>query len=661
MRTRRGGVVLAGLLAGLCLGTRSGEAQTWSPGGRWLAYTLAERPARSWPGWLFGADEPEENRKAGPVVYRVWTTEARTGASVLLTESLEPISRPGWRRDGTALAFGRVAADEKGGKRLELVVQDAADRARVVRTWPLGGMADLRSLADADVAWSPDGRFLASPRLEPQGLSVVRVENGNVAFDLNGGSRASWSPDGARLAYFRDGNPSAVEVLDVRSGEKKVLAEAPDSGLFPAPVWSPDGESVMFVAWNREEPRPGGRKPEGDGPSLNLDRRDVAGGKRELATGLSHPPITSEKDLRSVRLGFDVEGSQLFYSIALEGKEVGVHWVYLRRQEARKLFNPFQNTRPVVDLAVCPLPNSAQLAMRFGPIDRPTPITLCDAETEVLTPLAPDDETRAAWILSILSAMSQSLASSEDMFGGAEPMPTRLPMPGDVDPSHPAFFRLRELARQGRPLCDRPTDASPASPELSELLEEARLVFSYLLGEYPQALAAVEAREEQAASSDERLRLMGLRAQIHVGMGQIDRAGAIVDRLRKHASNGSTRLEETGAGYTLVTLPDAAEGWPEMLAVRLDAQKHGKGGEPDVQTFDDPILDHVNPDAPQPGLGLDPVPVVAPPPLPGAMGPAAPPAVRIQILPEGPAPQPFRGQNPPMPRVRVRIMPDRGR
>ena len=663
MRTRRGGVILAGLLAALCLGTRSGEAQSWSPGGRWLAYTLAERPACSWPGWLFGSDEPEENQKAVPLVYRVWTTEIQAGTSVLLSESLEPITRPGWRRDGTALAFSRVAVGKDGRKRLELVVQDAPDRARVIQTWPFGGMADAASLLNADVTWSPEGRFLVAPRLEPEGLAVVRVENGKVAFDLNGASRASWSLDGARLAYFRDADPPVLEVLDVRSGDKTVLTEAPDSDLFPAPVWSPDGESVMFVAWNQDEAKPGRRKPEGDGSSLNLDRRDVAKGKRELAIDLSHPPITSKKDLRFVRLSFDVEGSQLFYSIALEGKEVGIRWVYLRRQESRKLFNPYQNSRPVFDLAVCPLPNSTQLALRFGSIDRPTPPALCDAETEDLTPLVPDDEARAAWILSILSAMSQSLASSEEMFGGNEPMPTRLPMPGDTDPSHPAFFRLRELARQGRPLCDRPADAAPASPELLELLEEARLVFSYLLGEYPQALAAVESREEQTASRDERLRLMGVRAQIYVGMGQIDRALAIVDHLRKQSSMGSTRLEETGAGYTLVTLPDAAESWPEMLAVRLDALKHGTAGEPEVEILDDPILDHVNPDAPRPGLGLDPVPIVDPPaPLPpGAMLPAAPPDVRIQIVPEDPGPNRFRRVQPPAPAVRVRIVPDRAR
>ncbi len=562
------------------------------------------------------------------------------------------------------MAFERIAADENGRKRLELVIKDAPDHTRVVRSRPVGGMPEFSRLIDVDVAWSPEGRYLAAPILEPVGLAVVNVESGKSAYDLNGASRAAWSPDGARLAYFRDANPPVLEVLDVRSGEKTVLTEAPESEHFPAPVWSPDGESVMFVAWNRGEAKPGGGGadkpgPEAGGLKLVFERRDVAQGKRELATELSHPPIASEKDLKAISLGFDVEGSQLFYAIAQEGKEVGIHWVYLRRQEARKLFNPFENSRLVRDLAVCPLPNSVQLAIRFGPLDRPTPPALCDPDSEVLRPMVPDDETRAAWILSILSAMSQVLTSSVDVFGEPEPMPTQLPMPGDINASHPAFFRLRELAQQGRPLCDRPADAAPPSPELASLLEEARLVFSYLLGEYPQALAAVEAREERVSTRDERLRLMGLRAQIYVGMDQVDRASAIVERLRKQMSSGSSRLEETGTGYTIVTLPDAAEAWPEMLAVRIDALTHASGEELEADLLDDPILDHVNPDAPQPGLGLDPAPAVAPPAIPpGAAVPAQPPVpgVRIQILPD----QPVRRRLPPAP-VRVRIVPDRER
>ncbi|HEU5117205.1 MAG TPA: hypothetical protein VFT74_11115, partial [Isosphaeraceae bacterium] len=436
-----------------------------------------------------------------------------------------------------------------------------------------------------------------------------------------------------------------------------VLADAPNSDLFPTPCWSPDGESVLFVSWSREEEKAGEPKSRAEGLSLTLERRDVVEGRRELATELSHPPITHVKELRAIRLGLDVEGAQVFYAVAIEGKDVGIHWVYLKRQEVRKFFNPYENSRPVVNLGVCPLPNSTQLVLRFGPLDRPSPPALCDASTEELRALVPDDETRAAWILSIFSTMGQALKTSEVMLGEVEPMPTRLPMPGDIDPSHPAFFRLRELARQGRPLCDRPSDSGPASPELTSLLDEARLVFSYLLGDYSQALAAVEAREEKAGSRDERLRLLGLRAQIHIGMGETDRARAIVEHLRKQMSNGSVRVEETGSGLALVTLPDAAEAWPEMLAIRLDALTNGQGKEGDLATTDDPILDHVNPDAPQPGLGLDPVPVVPPPPIPPGMPiPAQPPAFQIRRLPDQPRAILERRQGPPG-SVRVRIVP----
>ncbi|HEU5116609.1 MAG TPA: hypothetical protein VFT74_08025, partial [Isosphaeraceae bacterium] len=206
MRARQGYVILAGLLAAIGPVTRFAQAQNWSPGGRWVAYSLAESPAQAWPGWVFGSEEPAGNQKADPTVYRVWTTEVETGDSVLLYESLEPTTQPGWKLDGTALAYGRVRTEKAGAKRLELIVQNAPDRFQVVESAPLGGMADLRRLVDLPVLWSPEGRFLVVPRLEPEGLAVVKVENGSVAFNLNGASRASWSPDGARLVYFRQAN-----------------------------------------------------------------------------------------------------------------------------------------------------------------------------------------------------------------------------------------------------------------------------------------------------------------------------------------------------------------------------------------------------------------------------------------------------------------------
>jgi hypothetical protein len=191
---------------------------------------------------------------------------------------------------------------------------------------------------------------------------------------------------------------------------------------------------------------------------------------------------------------------------------------------------------------------------------------------------------------------------------------------------------------------------------LAALLDEARLVFTYLLGEYPQALEAVEAREQRTTDRDERLRLMGLRAQIFLGMGQIDRAGAIVDRLRKQTASASTRVEETGSGYSLVTLPDAAEAWPEMLAVRLDALKRGDGEGDEGGSFDDSILDPTNPGAHRPGLRLEPMPVE---PLPVAPPAAAliqePPVVRIRVVP-----QEGLGRRKPQSRVRI-FVPDQRR
>src|SRR5947209_18313104 len=141
----------------------------WSPDGKWLAYVVEARPIAGSlaPGWLFDAAAPGRSKPARPsgvTSYRLWATQADSGASVLLEDSPGPLTAPGWSPDGRALAFGRAVPGANGSGRFEVVILEGPTRRRVVtsRALPVLGAGPTRLPGQA-IAWSPDGRYLAVP------------------------------------------------------------------------------------------------------------------------------------------------------------------------------------------------------------------------------------------------------------------------------------------------------------------------------------------------------------------------------------------------------------------------------------------------------------------------------------------------------------------
>ncbi len=163
-------------------------------------------------------------------------------------------------------------------------------------------------------AWSPDGRTIAltyNPRFsglvdEDQRVALVDVASGEMTTitpEDRHGSRAAFSPDGARLAYFVDReadyraylNAKDLVVRELASGEERVLTasnrlsmDGGNSTPGLAPVWSDDG------AWLYLEVA--------DGTSLDLYRVGVADGATQRITELAG-------NLRS----FSIVGDRLAY------------------------------------------------------------------------------------------------------------------------------------------------------------------------------------------------------------------------------------------------------------------------------------------------------------------------------------------------------------
>ena len=120
----------------------------------------------------------------------------------------------------------------------------------------------------------------------------------------------------------------------------------------------------------------------------------------------------------------------------------------------------------------------------------------------------------------------------------------------------------------GRPLCEHaPIRAIPKTGAVDPLRDEARLFFAALDDDPAAALAALDDVEARARNGEERLRLLALRGQLLLALGEVKRARGVADYLRAAADSAihRRRIESTTHGHSLLA-DDADDG----IAVLLD-------------------------------------------------------------------------------------------
>jgi hypothetical protein len=665
----RGPVWIVGLASTLTLGCLHAPA-IWSPDGRWLAYTMAVEPGprRLAPWWLFETGAPpgldlseRPKRRPSAASYRLWATKAETGESVLLEESRGPLSSACWSPDGKALAFGRLVAEPEGRARFEVVVMDGPGRQRVLSSRPYSDLdaraADLPFLSPS---WSPDGRFLAVPIFQQAlGLAILRADNGRVLKVIEGGYWPSWSPDKTSLAFVRAGDPESLQCLDTNFGPPRHLADIGQT--CQPPVWAPDSRSVLVVAGVSALPpgappspvsRPLAAPPEATTTQQpRLIRVPVERGKAVTITALVPDHLERDKAFNGASFSTDRDGENLFFTADIEGEPTQIAWFRPRSGETYKRFHPFDPSIRIGALAVNP--NGRLLAMRVGRPGYLSPPAVCDPMTNgtMPVPMVPDDAARVAWLTTLIDASRGLLRANLPaamVAGRAVDRPTMLPIPGEFSPSHEISFRLRRLGQIGRPLCERPADAPPADPNLSALLDEARLFFDYLRRDYAAALKDLDALEARAVTPDHRLRLLSVRAQVFLGLGETERAERTIAYLNKAAPPARKRLEMTPAGPSVEDEPAPGDAWPGYLADRAGELSRGRNDP--AAGPDEPPLGHRNPDAPEPALAppaaIPFAPMIQAPP--DALNPFQ------QLIPDA-----FRARQPLPGRGRLRPLPRR--
>jgi WD40 repeat protein len=195
---------------------------------------------------------------------RVIMWDAETGEPLFTLEE-RYASRVTWSPDGTMVAGGWVDGSSGNG---ELFILDAEtgdellflekansrfpwspDGTRLVtwykvtvNVWDVSSGEQLHTLEGHsewvhEVAFSPDGTWLATRSHRDKTIIIWDVVTGNRLHTLEGSRTMAWSPDGTRLAY---GMNDVVVLWDAENGKQLLVLEGHTDDVDTV-AWSPDG------------------------------------------------------------------------------------------------------------------------------------------------------------------------------------------------------------------------------------------------------------------------------------------------------------------------------------------------------------------------------------------------------------------------------------
>lgn len=216
----------------------------WSPDGRWLAFTA--------------------NRGDKQQIYMI---SPRGGDARQLTKHEEGVGSLGWSPDGRYIAFTAADPESKEMKARKkqyggFAVEDAEFRMNHLWVISVDGEGEARRLTEGNdftvgsFYWSPDGKRIAfdhRPEPTPQAsgmsdISIVEVESGEVSslVTIDGGDYAPiWSPDGEWIVF-------SSMLQDSAFYRNRELVKIPATGGDPVILTREFDENPLLITWNRD-------------------------------------------------------------------------------------------------------------------------------------------------------------------------------------------------------------------------------------------------------------------------------------------------------------------------------------------------------------------------------------------------------------------------
>jgi TolB protein len=187
-------------------------APTWSPAGRWIAYS-SYRAGRS----------------------SIWKMRPDGGGKTLLAPG-RTLDVPSWSPDGTRIAYAGV------GGQIWVMDADGSGKHRLTRTASGKGV-------DWAPSWSPDGRRIAyqsdvgtGPRDLTTEIWVIGADGSHrvrLTHNALNDNRPVWSPDGSWILFSSQRpHPGVAHLWLMRPNGRALHRVTPWAGEQYAPTWS---------------------------------------------------------------------------------------------------------------------------------------------------------------------------------------------------------------------------------------------------------------------------------------------------------------------------------------------------------------------------------------------------------------------------------------
>ncbi len=234
------------------------ESPTFSPDGRWVAFTsnasgnrdvmvLDHRTGDVRALATSDADEhhPEWSPDGTRLAFTsdaggdaIWTIPVEGGDAMRLTQPQDRAFRPHWSPDGELIAF---AGHADGSRQVWLVHPDGSGRRRL-------SSPPAEHLA---YGWSPDGSSVLALSFGSDAQDIWSLPvNGDEPRRLTTREGEEWwpmwSPVGDRIVFYTTWDDAMTDIwtADVASGELLQITDLPVEDFRPA--WSPDGRWLAF-------------------------------------------------------------------------------------------------------------------------------------------------------------------------------------------------------------------------------------------------------------------------------------------------------------------------------------------------------------------------------------------------------------------------------